>query len=486
VAPRKRQASRSFPLQFSAAILRCRHVFACLRHEFADTRGVDQLKYLKPAHRYDARGYAIRYLMLAVLAAVAGGFQLANAAELASGSETGSYAASAQHVALRERLASVEKMIQGLKTSSQENVQSAVSEQKKCLEQVKSFDTKLGDIDLQRNDFDRRGDELRVSLARSAEQQKNSAAEIEKLRKDVERTRASLDQLERNFELLRKWWWVPGYGQYLAVKTLVDGEITQHRSLLEELNFKNMLVANQAALVLGARKMMCEIAEERESIDGAAEALTCVQGIVQKKGEEFRVKTIALTNREEFWQRMNDMGSITVDGRRRVLADLLNAAPSNQMDKLVAAQVERLEGALSDYSRQLDQGKQFLAATPADYCMHEDAGNQCGVPRPKATSSFQFSCNDIKVGNEADVLTAQCRKYDGSMQSTSIRLRGIHNMNGVLAQNAAGASSFQRSCTNVFICGTSLMASCRTKTGSYVDSMVKISGLHNANGALVY
>jgi len=211
-----------------------------------------------------------------------------------------------------------------------------------------------------------------------------------------------------------------------------------------------------------------------------------VHDIVQKKGEEFRVKTIALTDREEFWQRMNDMGSITVDGRRRVLADLLNAAPSSLIDGLVTKQLEKLEGALSDYSRQLDQGKQFLAATPADYCMHEDAGNQCGVSKPTETSSFQHSCTDIKTGNEADVLVAQCKKFNGTMQSTSIRLKGIHNMNGVLVQGGQSVSSFQRSCTNVFVCGTSLMASCKTKTGAYAESVIKIGGLHNNNGTLVY
>jgi len=446
------------------------------------------LKYLKRSYRFGANGYAIRFFISIAMTFAIGlaSSPLAGAQTATAGVSAGNYATSTSHTALQQRLTQVKRMIQDLKASSQENVQSAVAEQKKCLEQVKSFDTKLGDISLQRNEFDRRGDELRVSLARSAEQQKNSSAEIEKLRADVERTRASMAGLEHNFELLRKWWWVPGYGQYLAIKSLVDGEITQHRSLLEELNHKNILAANQSALVLGARKMMCEIAEERESIDGAAEALTCVQGVVQKKGEEFRVKTIALTDREEFWQRMNDMGSITVDGRRRVLADLLNAAPSSQIDGLVTTQLEKLESALSDYSHQLDQGKQFLAATPVDYCMHEDAGNQCAVPKPKETSSFQYSCNDIKIGNEADVLTAQCRKYNGAMQSTSIRLRGIHNMNGVLAQNAQGDSSFQKSCANVFVCGTLLMASCKTRTGSYTDSMIKISGMHNINGTLVY
>lgn len=388
--------------------------------------------------------------------------------------------------ALGKRLIDIEELTKKLKITAETNVQAAIDGRKRCLDSVKAFDEKLGNLYLQREDFDKRGDELKVTLAKTTEQDRNYKAQVEKLRNDVNQATSSLAQLEHNFELLRKWWWVPGYGQYLAIKTLVDGEIAQYKTILGELNSSQVQLASYDALMRGARSMLCEITEERENLNGAIEALQCVHDRVHKRGTEFRENTIALADREEFWTKLNDLASITVEGRRQAIVQLFKAQPNANIDYAIATQATKLEAALKEYAQRLEAGQKFLAAVPDDFCVREEYSNQCAVQKAPETSSFQHSCSNIEVAEGQDVLSAQCRKMNGSQQAASLRLRGIHNMDGVLVNAQQGESSFHRSCKDVFVCGTTLMASCRMKNGKYKDANVKIAGIHNMDGQLTY
>lgn len=400
--------------------------------------------------------------------------------------ETEAQDAAQRREALGKRLIEVEEMTTKLKITAETNVQAAVDGRKRCLNSVKAFDEKLGNLYLQREDFDRRGDELKVTLAKTTEQDRNYTAQVEKLRLDVNKAKSSLAQLEHNFELLRKWWWVPGYGQYLAIKTLVDGEIAQHTTILGELNSSQVQLASYDVLMRGARSMLCEITEERENLNGAIEALQCVQDRVHKRGTEFRENTIALADREEFWTKLNDLASITVDGRRQAIVQLFKAQPNANIEYAIATQTTKLEAALDDYGQRLETGRQFLAAVPEDFCTREEFTNQCVVQKANETSSFQHSCSNFGMTAGLDTLSAQCKKTNGSLQAASLRLRGIHNMDGALVNSNRGESSFQRSCKDVFICGTTLMASCRMRNGRFKDASVKIDGIHNMDGQLTY
>lgn len=400
--------------------------------------------------------------------------------------ETAEQDAAQRRDALGKRLIEIEELTKRLKTTAEANVQAAVEGRKRCLDSVKAFDEKLGNLYLQREDFDKRGDELKVTLAKTTEQDRNYKAQVEKLRNDVNQAQASLAQLEHNFDLLRKWWWVPGYGQYLSIKTLVDGEIAQYKTILAELNSSQVQLANYDALMRGARSMLCEITEERENLNGAIEALQCVHDRVHKRGTEFRENTIALADREEFWTKLNDLASITVEGRRQAIVQLFKAQPNANIEYAIATQATKLEAALKDYEQRLETGQKFLAAVPADYCTREEYTNQCVVQKAIETSSFQHSCSSIDVAEGQDVLSAQCKKMNGSPQAASLRLRGIHNMDGVLVNTNQGESSFHRSCKDVFVCGTTVMASCRMKNGKYKDANVKLVGIHNMDGQLTY
>jgi CVNH domain len=102
-----------------------------------------------------------------------------------------------------------------------------------------------------------------------------------------------------------------------------------------------------------------------------------------------------------------------------------------------------------------------------------------------AQSSFASSCNNSSIAG--DTLSARCRARNGSFKNTSIRLRGITNRNGNLVFVGRNrASSFQSSCNNIAIAGDTLSANCRRRNGSFNRTSIRVPGLKNINGNLTY
>ncbi len=100
-------------------------------------------------------------------------------------------------------------------------------------------------------------------------------------------------------------------------------------------------------------------------------------------------------------------------------------------------------------------------------------------------SSYQSSCRNITISS--DLLSASCRTISGSYRNSSIRIQGIQNKDGVLDFTRLGvASSYQRTCGNIGIAGATLTSSCRRINGTYRSTSILIPGIKNINGDLTY
>jgi hypothetical protein len=102
-------------------------------------------------------------------------------------------------------------------------------------------------------------------------------------------------------------------------------------------------------------------------------------------------------------------------------------------------------------------------------------------------SSFARSCENIHVTR--DTLYADCRRGDGSLNSTSILIKGIRNVEGNLNFSAMDEpSSFQNSCSDIRVGsgGNTLEAWCKQSGGGSNKTSIPIPGIANNNGVLVY
>ena len=101
------------------------------------------------------------------------------------------------------------------------------------------------------------------------------------------------------------------------------------------------------------------------------------------------------------------------------------------------------------------------------------------------SSSYQLSCNEISVNG--NVLSATCKKRDSSPNKTSIVLMGIENIDGELkVTDPKKPSSFDQSSSEISINGDVLSATCKKRDGSPNKSSIVLNGLENIDGELKY
>ncbi|WP_375471021.1 LamG-like jellyroll fold domain-containing protein [uncultured Nostoc sp.] len=99
--------------------------------------------------------------------------------------------------------------------------------------------------------------------------------------------------------------------------------------------------------------------------------------------------------------------------------------------------------------------------------------------------SYQETCTDISVNG--NVLSATCKRADGSLNKTSIVLKGIENIDGELkVTDPNKASSYQETCTEISIQGNVLSATCKRADGSPNKTSIVLDGIENIDGNLTY
>jgi hypothetical protein len=85
------------------------------------------------------------------------------------------------------------------------------------------------------------------------------------------------------------------------------------------------------------------------------------------------------------------------------------------------------------------------------------------------------------------VLSANCRRINGSFNRTSLVLQGIENIDGTLrVTNPAQVSNYQLSCDRLGIQGNVLQAICKRRDGTPNRTSLVLNGIENINGILKY
>ena len=74
-----------------------------------------------------------------------------------------------------------------------------------------------------------------------------------------------MQERERKLKELTQWFWVPGYGQYLAVRTLADKDIESYKSEINSLNDQNRLMQDQQQALAVAEEARRKLAIDREA-----------------------------------------------------------------------------------------------------------------------------------------------------------------------------------------------------------------------------
>jgi CVNH domain len=122
-------------------------------------------------------------------------------------------------------------------------------------------------------------------------------------------------------------------------------------------------------------------------------------------------------------------------------------------------------------------------ATSLAYVLFSGLATSAAIAQDR--SSFQRSCSNISIAGSA--LVATCRRIDGSNNRASIVLEGIENIDGRLQLTGAGRpATFQNSCRSIHMDGDTLIATCRRIDGNDERTSVRILDISNIDGNLQY
>lgn len=107
-------------------------------------------------------------------------------------------------------------------------------------------------------------------------------------------------------------------------------------------------------------------------------------------------------------------------------------------------------------------------------------------------SNFHKTCSDIALSKDGTTITANCRRSNGSMNATSISLKGVHYVDGRLTLGE-GESDYQKSCDGIRLQiptktnnlpEVRLTAICRTKGQRPSNTQLSLPGIQNIDGVL--
>jgi hypothetical protein len=401
----------------------------------------------------------------------------------------------------RDRLAATAQLASELDKAASAYVKAAEAEQQRCVGRIQELDRRSTTLFATQNATEVAINNLEAELAKSTGLHRLHSNEVEQLNRKIETAKKDLEECRAKIEELKNWWWVPGYGQYLAIRTLVDKDVVRQKTLIDTLNDRKKTLQQQSDWLLAAQQTFCDLTDEEKGLQVTTEALTCMRGATHEQNTKLRKMTTFLMDSQQFWDKLRSWAQITVPGRLRMLELLAQQSQSNvgrlefTQHQILSQTATTLRAQLIEFGDSIDKNQNTLLQEPTDYCLLEEPATHCeGSPVPTGpvdtnrgmpASSFNRSCKDARIVDGK--LHAKCRQRDGVERDTSIALRGIHNIDGVLRfSGPVGESSFLRSCDAPMVCGTTLIARCRKRDGTLNETSIPIAGIHNLAGNLSY
>jgi cell division septum initiation protein DivIVA len=308
----------------------------------------------------------------------------------------------------REVLKGMEGPVGELTTAAAFFREQADRESDRCVDHIKGLENRVAEIFQEEQAVKGRIDDLDAQLAGITEKKALTENEIARLKPEVERTKSLLAERDRKLEELRKWWWVPGYGAYLAIRTLVDGDIQAAMSLRNTLTDKSIQMAHHQREFEAASGMKEALSREREAMAKTHAGLQEMRGGAEAELGNLKKSAVFLTDAGIFWKRVSRLLKIDVSQSVKLAQEVQdlesemtkeNTAPrfdySGCQDastgepgcppSLQQQPIMDLYESLAAFADTIDQGKNFLEASVTDYCG--------GEPRKAGGPNVSSACN---------------------------------------------------------------------------------------------
>ena len=233
--------------------------------------------------------------------------------------------------------------------------------------------------------------DLDGQIAGAAASANVASAQITELNTKIQNTVAALDQRQQKLKELESWWWVPGYGQYLGTRTLIDGDIGTYESLAGTLRDAGERLRDSRAAAAAANALRANLEPSRNATLAAVNDLKRMRTDTEGELGELKHSAVVLTDASVLWAKARTLLTITAADQLDSLESIqqLLEKPSNapEFDDPSREYAGDLQATLVRFAQSVDNGSNFLLQS-ASFCG--------GPPLSSNVGRVSQPCDQIK------------------------------------------------------------------------------------------
>ncbi len=241
----------------------------------------------------------------------------------------------------------------------------ANAEHDRCMVRVLELEKRTSDLYQQEQEVEKAMGDIDADIASMSAKAQFAGQEVQRLNASLNDIAGRMQERERKLQELTQWWWVPGYGQYLAVRTLADKDIEAYKSDINSVNDQNRLMQDQQQALAVAEQARRKLALDRETSRKTIEGLRQMRKELEADLGRLKTSSTVLTEASVLWGKASNL--LTLTGQDQLLSlemmEQLLGESGNVPDFTDAARdyAGDLQSSLLLFARSVDNGSNFLS-----------------------------------------------------------------------------------------------------------------------------
>lgn len=228
-------------------------------------------------------------------------------------------------------------------------------EEELCEAQLEELVRQVGEIRDQEQDVERHIRDIQSQLERLGKNRERLLSDEVNLQASMAMLRKQIARLRARAEEMKKWFWVPGYGQYLAIRNLVDDDINRLKSKQEELGRLMVEISRDEAEIRDINRMLEGMTRDAQRLAAQEKELSLLRADLDKRKKHYARSVVFLLRIESFYSTLNQKLEL-VDRRIEDVQELLSVVEKFEEE------ISDLESALLNFADEVDKGAKIIAA----------------------------------------------------------------------------------------------------------------------------
>jgi len=242
-----------------------------------------------------------------------------------------------------------------------------------CQSRVAELIDRINDLYQNQKALEKTLGQLQAEFAQAAKDDELTSAEIANLKTRIRENQRDLAERERKLQELRDWWWVPGYGLYLAIRAAVDNDEARAASLIVDLDLLSRDLGKNSASVAGLRELQVRLKTQAETASWSGDSLKQMREDLHGKVGARKGTVVFFVEARSFWDQVQRINLNNVGETLSFIQDLQKDLESEVSVSLLGEEKSSLLEELERFAAIIDDNQKFLFDDGLDLCPGESA-----------------------------------------------------------------------------------------------------------------